>query len=133
MRALLCAILLASASAAHAADWQLVNESLSAGNSVKDYVDTSTLRQGIQSRIRYTRMTKYTPPIRAGSLAYRARRTKETVDCLKRTVTLDSVVYFDDGGRPIGELRPKALPRRIAPNSAADAIRQFVCRSESQR
>lgn len=128
MRILLCAILLAGASAAHAADWQLVNESLSAGNSVKDYIDTSTLRQGIQSRIRYTRLTKYIPPIRTGGLAYRARRTQETVDCLKRTVTLDSVVYFDDDGRPLGELRPKALPRRIAPNSAVDTIRQIVCR-----
>ena len=133
MRTVLCAILLASASAAYAADWQLVNESLSAGNSVKDYIDTSTLRPAIQSKVRYTRMTKYMPPIQAGGLAYRARRTQETVDCLKRTVTLDSVVYFDDDGRPLGELRPRSLPRRIAPNSEADAIRQFVCQSASQR
>lgn len=133
MRIVLCAILLAGASVAHAADWQLVNESLSAGNSVKDYIDTSTLRQPIQSKVRYTRMTKYMPPIQAGSLAYRARRTQETVDCLKRTVTLDSVVYFDDDGRPLGELRPMSLPRRIPPNSEADAIRQFVCQSASQQ
>lgn len=129
----MCAILLACTSAAHAANWQLVNESLSAGNSVKDYIDTWTLRQGIQSKIRYSRMTKYMPPVQAGSLTYRARRTQETVDCLKRTVTLNSVVYFDDDGRPLGELRPKSRPRRIAPNSAADAIRQFVCQSASQR
>ena len=128
MRTVLCAILLASASAAYAADWQLVNESLAAGNSVKDYIDTSTLRQGIQSKVRYTHMTKYMPPVKAGGLAYRARRTRETVDCLKRTVTLDSVVYFDADGRPLGELQPKSLPRPIAPNSVADAIRQFVCR-----
>ena len=133
MRTLLCAILLASASAAHAADWQLVSEGLSAGNSVKDYVDTSTLRQGIQSEVRYTRMTKYAPPKQAGGLAYRARRTRETLDCVARTVTVDSVVYFDDDGRPLGELRPRSLPRPIAPNSVADAIRQFVCQSASQR
>jgi len=133
MRRLLCAILLASASAAYAADWQLVSERLSAGNSVKDYVDTSTLRQGIQSKIRYMRMTKYAPPKQAGGLAYRARRTQETVDCIARTVTLDAVVYFDDDGRPLGELRPSSLPRPIVPKSSADAIRQFVCQSASQR
>ena len=133
MRTVVCAILLAGASAAHAADWQLVGEALSAGNSVKDYVDASTLRQGVQAEVRYTRMTKYMPPIRAGSLSYSARRTQETVNCLKRTVTLNSVVYFDDDGRPLGELRPSSLPRRIAPNSEADAIRQFVCQSASQR
>lgn len=128
MRTALCAIVLAGASAAHAADWRLVSESLSAGNSVKDYIDTSTLRQGVQTEVRYMRMTKYMPPIQAGSLAYTARRTQETVNCLKRTVTLDSVVYFDDNGRPLGEVRPRSVPRRIAPNSEADAIRQFVCR-----
>lgn len=133
MRRLLCAILLASASAAYAADWQLVSERLSAGDSVKDYVDTSTLRQGIQSKIRYMRMTKYAPPKQAGGLAYRARRTQETVDCIARTVTLDAVVYFDDDGRPLGELRPSSLPRRIVPKSSADAIRQFVCQSASEQ
>ena len=133
MRTMLCAILLASASAAHAADWQLVSEGLYAGNSVKDYVDTSTLRQGIQSRVRYARMTKYAPPKRVGGLAYGARRTRETVDCVARTVTVDSVVYFDDNGRPLGQLRPRSLPRPIAPNSVADTIRQFVCQSAAQR
>ena len=133
MRTVLCVILLVSASAAHAADWQLVSETLSAGNSVKDYVDTSTLRLGIQSKVRYMRMTKYAPPKQAGGLAYTARRAQETVDCIARTVTLDSVVYFDDDGRPLGELRPRALPRPIVPSSSADAIRQFVCQAASQR
>lgn len=133
MRTVLCAVLLAGTSAAHAANWQLVNERLSAGNSVKDYIDTSTLRQGVQTEVRYLRMTKYMPPIQAGSVAYTARRTQETVNCLKHTVTLDSVVYFDDNGRPLGELRPGSVPRRIAPNSEADAIRQFVCQWVSQR
>ena len=131
MRIALCAVLLAVSTAAGAADWQLVSQSLSAG--VKDYVDASTLRQGGQSRVRYSHLTKYSPPRQSGGLAYRAKRTVETVDCFARTVTVDSIVYFDDDGRPLGEMRPKSVSQRIAPNSTADAIREFVCPTAPQR
>lgn len=133
MRALLCAVLLTAATAARAADWQLVSQSLSAGDTVKDYVDASNLRQGGQSRVRYSHLTKYSPPRRSGGLAYRARRTVETVDCLARTVTVDSIVYFDDDGRPLGQLQLKSVAQPIAANSVADAIREFVCPSALQR
>jgi hypothetical protein len=133
MRIVLCAALLGLATAARAADWQLVSQGLSAGDTVKDYVDASTLRQGGRSTVRYSRMTRYSPPRQSRGLDLGARRTQETVDCLARTVTVDSVVYFDDDGRPLGELRPKSLSRPIAPDSTADAIRQFVCPTALQR
>lgn len=133
MRIVLCAVLLAAATAAKAADWQLVSQNLSAGDSVKDYVDASTLRLGGQSKVRYAHMTRYSPPRQSRGLELSARRTEETVDCMGRTVTVDSVVYFDDDGRPLGELRPKSVSQRIAPNSTADAIRQFVCPTGSRR
>jgi len=133
MRIVLCAVLLTAAAAARAADWQLVSQNLSAGDTVKDYVDASTLRQSGQSRVRYSHMTRYAPPRQSGGLAYQTRRSEESVDCFARTVAVDSIAYFDDEGRLLGELRPKSVSRRIAPDSTADAIRQFVCPTALQR
>jgi len=133
MRALLSALLMAGMAAAHAADWQLVNAHLMNGSTVKDYVDASTLRQVIQPRVRYWHMTKYSPPMQMGTIAYTASRSQETVDCIARTVTLNSIVYYDNDGHPVGELRPQSVPARVVPGSAADVIREFVCRYASHR
>lgn len=131
MRALLSALLMAGMAAAHAADWQLVNASLTNGATVKDYVDASTLRQMLQPRVRYWHKTEYSPPMQRGTVAYTTSRSQETVDCIARTVTLNSIVYYDNDGHPVGELQLQSAPAHVVPGSSADVIREFVCRFAS--